>query len=365
MKDLDFDELDKAVNSLMADAPKSQPDKQPLTINPAVTPVAGASLTAARADTAPDHTQPVQSPLASVGTTTPQASIDASAKPLSASSASGQPTSNTPVRRSGRFMDVVHPSSDMQNNKRPDLKSREGTPISRPNQDSEAGMTDAPNSDQVSWPDPIDKQPDAQVPDTASNLVEEDNLQNNLKGPTDKPATLVTPLSASSEVVASNQSPTAPDAASSPFLPDTKVEKRPLGGALPVDTGLGEQADLQGDKKSDDDSQVPSKPMPAELGEDLLAIESDTTSQISEPPKEPVPTKPPLPEATPPISISQQYKKHTDSGDQSHTAIYDSAAQPLAHPVKKKSGWLIVVLILVLILLGAGAGAVLYFTGMI
>ena len=64
-----------------------------------------------------------------------------------------------------------------------------------------------------------------------------------------------------------------------------------------------------------------------------------------------------------PASIQPQYKEEPSSTKQEHAAIYDTDTyhKPLAHPAKKKSGWLWVLWIILLLALGAGGAAALYY----
>ena len=71
--------------------------------------------------------------------------------------------------------------------------------------------------------------------------------------------------------------------------------------------------------------------------------------------------------STGPTSIPQQYREEPSTGDKDNGAIYDTDTyhQPIAHPAKKKSGWMWVVWIVAILLLGAGGGAALYFLGLV
>ena len=124
------------------------------------------------------------------------------------------------------------------------------------------------------------------------------------------------------------------------------------------------------------------KSLPAELQQDLVAIESDTThaglpKTDATHPADSVPEKKPMPssysvkeektESTGPTSIPQQYREEPSTGDQANGAIYDTDTyhQPVEHPDKKGSGWMWVIWILVILLIGAGGGAALYFLGIV
>src|SRR5882757_5500685 len=105
MKDLDFDELDRAVNTLMNDVPKSdlsgndEDQMKTLSISP--------TLPDASPPVSNDTAQPVVTPSPVAATATPVAPPQAR-------------TSTPPAaRRGGRFMDVVHHSSDMKKDSKP------------------------------------------------------------------------------------------------------------------------------------------------------------------------------------------------------------------------------------------------------
>jgi hypothetical protein len=133
MKDLDFDELDRAVNSLLTnnDAPAAD-DTPPLPVNDTVVPV--------------DEVVPQPQPTAT--------------QPLAAR------------RSSGRFMDVVHPSSDMRASMPVRPVSREGlgiapsapstspveqtTPWSSPVVPEAPVEVETPRPTAGEWPDPLD-----------------------------------------------------------------------------------------------------------------------------------------------------------------------------------------------------------------
>ena len=221
------------------------------------------------------------------------------------------PRQNPPASRrsSGRFMDVVHPSSDMR------------------------------SSSNQSAPKP------------------------------EEPA---------AEKEASNYSPLE-----SPFLPDAKVEKRPLGGEQSSTPDLMEEPETPLIEAPDEellpattestepeatpDSSTDMPDMPMELPDEEAPVEEKPA--VEETPREPVaqpepeqPALTPEPEMTGPTEITQQYKERP-AAEQPSGAIYDTESyhQPLTHAPQKKSGVLIVLWIIALILVGAGAGAGVYF----
>lgn len=274
MNDIDFDELDRAVSSTLTPAPASEPVPAPST-PPVVT------------------TAPV-SPAA---------------------------------RRGGRFMDVVHPSSDMKT-----ASSVPARPVVAPVV-SEPAPAPAPTPVN-DWPDPIE----------------------------------------------------------SPFLADTKVEKRPLGGEQPTTEPIEASGPVESTEQPEPSVAIPEEAPEAEIvptvtepsaPEAVVPVSLDEPTAESAVPAaepapepevtleesaaEPVPHVTEMTQSTPvgdggPTSITQQYTESASSAEPSRP-IFDTEAyhQPLAHPQKKKSGLFVVLWILGLIILGAGLGAVMYF----
>lgn len=446
MKDLDFDELDKAVNSLMTDASKTQPAAPPadapkeektLDITPTLrddTPPSFDKLNEATAKTA--------GTVESAAATLPQKKEE---QP-EATSVSTPPA----TRRGGRFMDMVHPSADMKKPDAPVRVSRQGVTIAPTNAvntdpepksepkkpDSPVQMSDTaqpkpaelelekptplavPSEPPVEthapaksdWPDPLEmagfkddkdeeksepKSADAETARAANGEVP--SVVSDVPDETEKNE----PSERESKNEKENDQPLT-----SPFLSDAKVEKRPLGGNVSVAEAeepshtpvLGAASE---EKKSIDDpmAQLPASPtdvepeLPEELQSDLVAIEADTSthsqpasSESTVPSKEKEETPEASTEATStpkasqdsrsqdeklltagPTSIPQQYREEESTGDKANGAIYDTDTyhQPLAHPAKKRSGWLVVVWIIVILLLGAGSGAALYLSGIV
>lgn len=354
MKDLDFDELDRAVNSLLPGSSTSAGD-QPV---------------AAPADDLTSQTQPVSQPLAA-------------------------------RRSSGRFMDVVHPSSDMRTAPVPPRPvSREGAvivpsasraPFDEPLQprqnipwsptDTPPVAVEAPNQVAGDWPDPIDftgSTPDeAPKPSSAPGVDESSQSSQEQSVDDDKDINQI--ADAINQTLGQDQEAQAP--LESPFLMDAKVEKRPLGAfsaqatTLPTDLEQNaapspsvepETPPPTGDNGAPQDEPPieTDTPLPAELQDDLLLIEAGVET-AGEPKKdEPITQQKPQVEVpVGPTSITQQYTEQPSTGDQPTGAIFDTEAyqKPLAHPAKKKSGWLMVLWVALLLAGGAGAGAAVYF----
>jgi hypothetical protein len=383
MKDLDFDELDKAVSSLMGSVPASDE-----------------ATVATAMSSAPTTNPPEPTVIEStdVGTDAPLAATD----PLADSSDTSEtPKDASPVVRpsSGRFMDVVHPSSDMKLATKPP-RPREtvsiAPPVSSASVDTtidsalpeESPLEDAPaqletqteptsQSDEpsTSWPDPINFAAQAQEPT-----------------PESAPETIVPPLEDTALTQPEEKVEEPLLSPTSPFLPDAKVEKRPLGSSEESSTLATGNEGIDSTVVADE---APTPPegidaMPAELGQDVLAIESgentelsaDTTTQetntatAASEAQAPDPIDQSATVSTPTTvaavaaggSIAQQYKAKPDTGNQHHEALYDAAANDtttLQHPAKKKSGWLVIIWVVLLIALGVGGALALYYFNVI
>lgn len=347
MKDIDFDELDKAVNSLMATTPAAQPSDtssvQPLAPTPQ----------APKAETVPVTTAP--------------AAMSATAVPAPQPAVESRPAAPA-SRRGGRFMDMVHSSSDMKPRDTATAPSREGlaiTPRAETPKPSEAEPETAP---------PVNvSQPEAPVtmPDPLDLVV-------------DEAETVAAPAPESSQQAATTPDPIdlGGTSSESPFLSDAKVEKRPLNAApspatngptLDLSSELNESYETPDEPSPDTQSahadEPPATPVVPELSSDLVAIESNEASEVTQA-VDSVDAAAQVPKPQPPLgaaSIAPQYTAQESSGDQSHAAIYDSSQypEPMSHPAKSKSGWLWVVWVLLLLGLGAGTAVLLYNFGII
>lgn len=384
MKEIDFDELDRAVNSLMSTVPSDKPADVATPAQPAP------DSTDAPKDVSSTPVQPVSNDAQPEPTTPTVLDLDASPNmPESSSPQPAQPeeveTLNeamqlveetpaptpAPAARRGRFMDVVRPSAVS--------KPAPSRPVSRQGVALQPSGVVEPQEAPV-MPDLTSSQPDAMV-DTESDT-------STMVSPDTTPPTL--------EDAANMESVTSPtvDAEaplSSPFLPDAKVEKRPLGRPVepaPAVDLAAELATTTPETSASDtispnkDAQLPEQPLPAELGSELLSIEtaadtlpSGTPQPVAAP--EVAPEAPITPDATATpapqparivtgASIPQQYKVQPQqaTNEAPSGAIYD--AQPLVHGAEKKSNWIWkVVAIIAIALLGAGGGAAIYYLGLI
>ena len=304
MSDFDVDELDKAVNGALTTAPSSSDDSAV-----SETPVA-----------------------------TPKEEVPVS--------------SETPVvapaarRSSGRFMDVVHPSSDMRTRQSPAIvapleapSTDQTTPSPSVASDVTTSTTPPTEADGVDWQAPLESPflPDAKV--------EKRPLGDS------KPTGEIVPPSVSDKNDSSDVS--EPDTHTMPDPLDFMVDQQhdeateevpaatpaeaPKETALPLDLSA-ELNESPADESNADDlhaaSEAPAEPaeLPMEAGETKEKVESpdQTESHIAALEEQPIG----------PTSITQQYQEQPSS-TQASGAIYDTEAyhQPLAHPEKKRSSW--------------------------
>lgn len=304
MQDIDFDEIDRAVSSVTSSNTETN---------------------------SPDVKEATASGFTSVSTPI---------TPREAPTSFGSPAAR---RSTGRFMDVVHPSSDM----RPTASTASTAPIvpltpsvqrevvSRDDADRRTVAERSPQSLNPSsafhWPDPINA---PQLPATEPDVVApEEDLIPELALPAPLEDIAVSPLE-------------------SPFLADAKVEKRPLGAfSLPEsDLPLLEDFNDQFGHVEDmvvEEAEVIEVAEPTEKEELLLEAHNDSSDL-------------PLPG---PTSISQQYTEQVSTTSEPTAAIYDTDAyhQALVHQPKKHGSGQIILWIIALILAGGGIGAAIYF----
>lgn len=380
MKDLDFDELDKAVNSLMSKTESSSEisSGQAATVNSPVqsSPVSSSVSTPVSVSNAPSST-PANSLGASVQLPAPTVDrplVKPSVTPQSLSQPLSAPRPTVPAKRSGRFMDLVPSSYTSQSPaKSPVPAPRQGTTLTPLNDNVVAEepivvplpQTSFQPSRKFSRPSPDLSVSSLTTSTSANNPAKHDDMPDpldvhaeELEGETDSVATPDVSAAQDATLTTPTDPVTPVDqlTSTSPFLSDAKVDKRPLG----VST-LGAVSSLL---PPDTTTQTSSQPLPAELHTDLLEIESDNPVK-PQPSKMNVTEPQEKAELTPPISISQQYKQQPRSGDQSHAPVYDTAAHPVTHPAKKKSNILLIIVIALIIVIGGGGVAALFYLGYI
>ena len=331
MTELDFDELDKAVNSLMNDSIEGEAPK-------------------------PDTDTPSESLAPSTPT----------------------PASSPATRRRGQFMDVMHPSSNMRQ-AAPAPVTHQALSITPPMVSEAVTPDDSASTDDVS-PIPSGELSDEQpvdAPEDASSTWGEPSEE-----AASEPVLAEEAVDTPSEPLL-DQTQTD-DSLTSPFLPDAKVEKRPLGEPVPYaepvleskSTDMGPPAEIadseaeeseQPEVEEGDAGAVEPAPLPDELKEDVVAVEANEV--FHEEPAETPAENGVAPEVAQPIngSITQQYEEQPSTGELTNGAIYDTDSyhQPLdGKPAKKKSSVLTWILwTIVLLIVGATAGAAwFYFT---
>ena len=276
------------------------------------------------------------SPAPAVTPATPDAPAVSTPTPAS------PPPTPRQVKPAGRFMDVMHPSSDMRPTPRPAAPAAPLAATPEPVKPAEpAAPTPVQETSSFIQPDPLDfhkfSMPEEAPAPTAEASVE-------------KPA---------APAPASETPPEQP--LTTPFLADAKVEKRPLGAFSDTATKpeTAEEAPADAPAELNTEKAKSEEGLPAELHQDLLSIEA------SEPPLSPSePEAETTDESAPPVpSIVQQYQEKPNSNTAPTAAIYDTEPYhtPLIHAEKKHNGWMIVVWVVAIILVGAAIGAALYF----
>lgn len=381
MAEIDFDELDKAVSSLMDVAVKKSAPKE---LN---------ADTSLRDDTQPvvetQSEQPIEpSDIPLSAQLEGAAALDAEeAQSDTASEDSTLSTEKlqTPLttKRRGQFMDMKHSSADM--------RSIPGPMASKPL--PRVGATLAPLSSTVTLEDTHIDELDEPKSTEASTQKEEMSLLE-APEPMDEIAAVSTASDDEQGTSSTNDAVDAADTVlASPFLPDAKVEKRPLGAPVITptkeidraqeDATLAESTLTHGVAIEAPASTGPIAPatvtttLPEELHPSVLEVEADTTAatNVTDNAQRPeaLASKEdtPMPRAdvaktvandTPgTASIPPQYtaKKPAES-DGPQASMYDTADHPVLTQPKKTSHWAMAIVIIILVLLGALGGAALY-----
>ena len=350
MKDFDFDEIDRAVNSLNSSIPLDDDDNDDDDDNKDT-----------KITNQPVDNQSIES-----------ASFDNDDTKLTNQSIALAPPSKPLIKKrsTGQFMDVVHPSSDMR---KASLAVHGHIPAKGVVADQPVATNPSteivqptPSVNDNTWPDPIDFHESRK---NDKEEVEKPNFE-----PTED-----ADIDQISDDISSELSNKSDESLDTPFISGTKVEKRPLG-AFSAESTVAPAEHINPDENIDkDDSVKVTEPfvvtgttLSEELQSDLLKIESGdsstnpTVSRIPEVIEKPV-VVPEMPviENRPitPVAITQQYKEQPSTGDQTSGAIYNTDAyhKALISPSKKKNGWLWVVWIILLIAAGVGAGAAVYY----
>lgn len=403
MKDIDFDELDRAVSSVLAGNAVPQPEDQ--------TPVSAADTPLVTAVESP------QPPVLSIDDNAPAEPETVNAPddtPVVADEPATQ-VSATPlaIKRRGKFMDVVHPSSDMNPNAAvvpaaPSVSRRTLSPLIAPSLDDQKvdateQAIDTAQTEAVVDEGPVLEatavEPDtvALVPEVTNDTTQDQYLDSSFstegvdasaepaeqQEPADVPAT--SPIEPSSVVddapvpaldgfdlendmpeatepsVALGETDTVdadaldPDpllsaALETPFLTDAKVEKRPLGE-------FGDVAPEQAAESAEpiEDKSVPDASLPRELQPDVVEVEA-IRDDTKEPVSHETASAPVI--ATVPVAELESERTHS---------LFDTSTYHEPIVAAKKSSapvwvwWLIG--LLVCLAAGAGVGYFLFVSG--
>ncbi len=343
MADLDFDELDRAVNSLIASSS---------TPNNIDTPKDAQSVAAAApAVPAPVAVEPSFSSLAS--------------------------------RRTGRFMDMVTSNS-----------SSRPSPVVPERPTTRQGVTVSP----IDQPITVPPRSEPAVVAPAEVITPSVTANNTWPAPGDlvkKQDDEIDDIDKISDAISDTLNPSS-SLPESPFLADAKVDKRPLGAFSITDkppvevvtttenTPAAEAITVASGSPDSAEEPKPTvmtmavnptpmvnmvSPLPAELREDLLSIESESTTVPVAKVAEVAGVASTTPQPTPTeavaggLSIAQQYTEKPSTSDQTIGSIYNTDAyhKSLINTKKAKSGWMWVIWTVVLLIVGAGAGAAAYF----
>ncbi len=396
MKDLDFDELDRAVASALntstpmaSPVNESSPEPTSAVAEPAGSPssdeVDGMSSSISSHAV---HSRLMPSAVPTTRTTLARKPAEpVSAEPVEASSAPDStpaaPVSALPAlrrtipHREGRFMDVMRSSSPQPSR-----------PIQQAPAQGESSMApEASPEPEIAPSGPINTHLEAAIDELLAGEGRASPTAADEPQSTETPTTIdlslnsvaVTPAVSDEESLESiaadlgkSTEPTPEVAPSgSPFLADAKVEKRPLGVADELITA-GDIDPTLAPEPTMAAPETENTPVPEELQSDLMAIESGAASDAtstSDTESKPVGTGSQVSAATGPTSIARQYKEQprTASEDDESGAIFDPQTyqQPIEHPAKKSSGWGWVIGIVVIILLAVAAAVAAWFGGIL
>lgn len=393
MSEIDFDELDRAVNDLMSNVDTSKrheglddPEDKVVTLDSSST----------------ESGKVASSPAAETTTVTPMSAPEA--KPAPARS------SPLAVKRRGQFMDMVHPSSDMTSASRP--VKRDGVSIMPPSET----VSTLPSTESVKKPSSVINAPVNNKPAPTLSSIRTPSSTTVVSTPMSTPAPAVPSAEKSSRPTTSSAiqppvqpNPTAPIASSysspeavepsdnkndqpeevasveseipaeivdeassisspqplptAPFLSDARVEKRPLGA------NSESAAKPPQDVAEEEDAPV-SEPvsLPAELQGDVVAVEAsvpldiDKAGSLSEVDSQSSDADLVVDAG---VDLTAQSIEQTDADDQVNGSIYDTANyhQPIdgKKPEKKSSPLKWLAWFLVLLIVGVGAGVAYFF----
>lgn len=424
MKDIDFDELDKAVNSLMggvktkSDRPEAKTLTLTTTLKDGEQPEYDKIQHAAEKIGNETLLGPMEKTAILSGAADDQIKVlslsDKPLTPLTLEEVTGAPvvaTQDTPAMpkatpepaqasqsaptkaSSGRFMDVMHHSSDMKTMQGKAattesstkatqqaivVPSRPATPSvvqqvsTKPEHAVEPVETPVVDAIPVSEvPQIVEQEPLVTEKQDVAVAAQEPEHVLEVPGVSEVQSDGVTAPQTIPQ--ATQESVDQVEPLTSPFLPDAKVEKRPLGGS--ADTSPSDELDLgsldtpYANDNSADTQLTPSEAnqtvLPDELHNDLLAIETNLAETMEAQEKTetaPVsaPVDPPATEiiqATPPAVSSDTTDDTPENG-----AIFDTTDyhKTVSHPTKHTSEWIWIAVIVGIILVCAAGAAAFY-----
>ena len=397
MTEFDFEELDKAVSDLMKDNGTPNDDLKPSATAQTASPSPVAepseqvapqkspdSLAVKRRGKFMDVMHPPKGtmssrPLANHGATS------VSSEPKADTQQQSEPVEQPATQQNDEVSegDSAYASNPVPANEWPDPIDFTGVDTTQVGEES---TNESPDSNDQSH-EPVEVQNDqpavSETPEADNVETEESKVAEEPKGepklevaPADALDTVIEP-----EFLPETNEPDIPEevvaeataepevAMESPFLPDAKVEKRPLGVFTTDDTQADTSADVNQPNNDEPKAEQANPELPRELSSELMGLES-SSSPISpvldegEPKNEnTAPVESSEPEKQP--EIKQQYTEKPSSAEASSGAIYDTNNyhQPIAAQAgSKKHKWILYVIwVLVLLIIGACAGAIYFY----
>lgn len=306
MSDIDFDELDRAVASVLK-SPESP----------------------AQADANADEKRAVDEPVVvRTSSSKPAAAPEpATAKPAAPPAQALHPVAQKPVQR-GRFLDMVHPSHDMAPRSVVHVGERAATHDAAPDSSNQTFVSEVvspaepPKAVETVAPGPFP------VHETTEPASAEEHTDFFAEAPSEDPSK-------------------AGDFTPPPFIPDAKVEKRPLGAF-----SAGEGAS---------DAVQPSLPIGEALHDKLVEVESEDNIATNSETAVPVSAAPPTVVAA---SLKEDDKPKGEHENLIERMLHHESGVSTARtePVVKrsKSNLIILTVGLIVVIIGAAVGATLY-----
>lgn len=304
MSDIDFDELDKAVEDMMSGSGTGHDDMSEF-------------VRSVKEDT-PEAVPEKKVTAKSSVKPQPKKKVVNKAAPVKKAAA------KVDIRHRGRFMDVMHPNHDMKASRSVPRNQNYSTTHSIEPLDKSLKLDDEAVEEIALDEVKVDKKVKNEKSETAKKRETKEDLK--LDSVDDLDDFKIVDNTVISEEVEDEGEPdgnsfSLEDSITTPFLPDAKVEKRPLGGGAAVDSAL----DLSEESKMV--SKGKNKKQAKAGGIDLSSMDIDSE---------------PMPKSIYDIDDSQ-------------------AGTVVVAPPKKKSGWIWLLVILLIALVGAGGGMALYF----